>query len=170
MKPSIKGTTLTFTVNPLLKIRGVANYQFGGDIGESLFPDECKIQFSRRTGRIRYISIKEKLLAVIRARDGRIVLTFWGAQRLHQATQPPRHRVMIRNEISPFITKGRSVFAKHVIQVDPQLRARDEALIVDQDDKLLAVGKTYLCPQEMLDLTRGTAVRIRHTRKSAGSS
>jgi predicted RNA-binding protein (TIGR00451 family) len=77
---------------------------------------------------------------------------------------------MVQNEISPFITKGRSVFAKHVIQVDPKLRARDEALIVNQDDKLLAVGKTYLCPQEMLELTRGTAVRVRHTIKSASSS
>lgn len=128
------------------------------------------MQFSRRTGRVRYISYKGNLLAIIRARDGRIVLTFWGARRLHQASQPPRYRVIIPNEICPFITKGRSVFAKHVIQVDPKLRARDEALIVDQDDTLLAVGKAYLCPQEMLDLTRGTAVRIRHTRKSAGSS
>lgn len=151
-------------------MRGVANYQFGEDIGESLFPNECKMKFSRRTGRLRYISYKGNLLAIIRARDGRIVLTFWGARRLHQASQPPSYRVVIPNEISPFITKGRSVFAKHVIQVDPQLRARDEALIVDQDDTLLAVGKAYLCPQEMLDLTRGTAVRIRHTMKSSGSS
>jgi predicted RNA-binding protein (TIGR00451 family) len=155
--------------NPLFKVRGVANYQFGKDIGEALFPDECELKFSRQTGRIRYISYKGKLLAVIRARDGRIVLTFWGAKRLHQATQPPRYRVMISNEVSPFITKGRSVFAKHVIHVDPQLRARDEALIVEQDDTLIAVGKAYLCPQEMIDLTRGTAVRVRHTRTSAGA-
>ncbi len=157
-------------VNPLFKVRGVANYQFGKDIGESLFPNKCEMKFSRQTGRIRYVSYKGKLLAVIRARDGRIVLTFWGAKRLHQASEPPRYRVMIPNEISSFITKGRSVFAKHVIQVDPQLRARDEALIVDQDDTLLAVGKAYLCPQEMMDLTRGTAVRVRHTRESGISN
>lgn len=151
-------------------MRGLANYQFGNRIGEALFPDECQIKSSRQTRRIRYISYKGKLLAVIRARDGRIVLTFWGASRLHQASQPPRYRVMIPSDISPFIRKGRSVFAKHVIQVDPQLRARDEALIVDQDDTLIAVGKAYLCPQEMIDLTRGTAVRVRHTRESAGTT
>ncbi len=151
-------------------MRGVANYQFGEDIGESLFPDGCKIKYSRGTGRIRYISFEGNLLAILRARDGRIVLTFPGGERLHKASQSPRYRVMVPNEISPFIRKGRSVFAKHVIQVDSQLRARDEALIVDQEDRLLAVGKTYLCPQEMLELTRGTAVRIRHTRKSAGLS
>jgi uncharacterized protein with predicted RNA binding PUA domain len=61
------------------------------------------------------------------------------------------------------IAKGRSVFARHVTEVDPRLRAGDEVLVVDEGDSLLAVGKAFLCPQEMLDLTRGVAVRIRHS-------
>jgi uncharacterized protein with predicted RNA binding PUA domain len=60
------------------------------------------------------------------------------------------------------VAEGRSVFAKHVTQVDFKLRAGDEVLVVDDADSLLAVGKANLCPLEMLDLVRGVAVRTRH--------
>jgi len=149
--------------DPLFKIRGIANYQFGIPVGESLFPDDCAIEFSPSTGRIRRISYKGKLLATLRPNDGRLALTLWGAKRLHQATAPPRLRVVIPNDVTPFISKGRSVFTKHVLRVDPLLRAGDEALVVDEQDHLIAVGVTLLAPQEILDLSRGVAVKIRHS-------
>ncbi len=85
-----------------------------------------------------------------------------GGKRLHKAIPPPRLRVVILKEVAQFVVEGRSVFAKHVLQVDPRLRARDEVLVVDETDKLLAVGNANLCPREMLDLSRGVAVRSRH--------
>jgi uncharacterized protein with predicted RNA binding PUA domain len=57
------------------------------------------------------------------------------------------------------------VFAKHVKIVDSQLRAGDELLVVDEQDRLLAVGKANLSPNEMLALTRGVAVKTRHSKK-----
>jgi predicted RNA-binding protein (TIGR00451 family) len=73
-------------------------------------------------------------------------------------------------EAAPLVAEGRSVFAKHVTQVDLRLRAGDEVLVVDEADSLLAVGKAFLCPEEMLDLTRGVAVRTRHSIKQAHAS
>lgn len=105
------------------------------------------------------------ILATIRAHDGMIVLTIEGGQRLHQALPFPRHRVVIQKDVSHFIAKGRSVFTKHVSSVDSDLRAGDEVLVVDSQDALLAVGKANLSPKEMLDLTRGVAVKVRHAIK-----
>ena len=92
-----------------------------------------------------------------------IVLTIEGGQLLHQAAPFPKLRVVVQQEVTQFISEGRSVFARHVKSVDPQLRAGDEVLVVDEQDKLLAVGKAHLSPQEMIDLTRGVAVKTRHS-------
>ena len=117
---------------------------------------------SKRTGRLRRVTLASKVLATIRATDGRIVLTIWGAKRLHAAVKYPRLRAVVHQEIANFIAEGRSLFAKHVEEVDPQLRAGDEVLMVDSKDELLAVGEAKLSPQEMLDLTRGVAIKTRH--------
>lgn len=151
----------------ILRIRGISNYQFGEVVGEQLFPDECEIEFSRRTGKIRRVFLHSKVLATIRARDGRIVLTMLGAQRLHQAVPPPRLRVFVDTEGEHFIVEGRSIFAKYVKKVDSNLRAGDEVLVVNDQDKLLAVGSAVLSPQEMLDLSRGVAVKSRHSSKGS---
>jgi predicted RNA-binding protein (TIGR00451 family) len=104
-----------------------------------------------------------QILATVRAHDGFLVLTIEGARRLHKAIPFPKLRVVVLQEVAQFISKGRSVFAKHVQMVDQQLRAGDEVLVVDGQDKLLAIGKATLSPQEMLDLTRGVAVKNRHS-------
>jgi uncharacterized protein with predicted RNA binding PUA domain len=114
---------------------------------------------------MRRVQLNSIILATIRAHDGMIVLTIEGGQRLHQSLPFPKRRVVVQNAVAPFIAKGRSVFAKHVTLVDSDLRAGDEALVVDNKDSLLAVGKANLSPQEMLDLSRGVAVKVRHAIK-----
>jgi uncharacterized protein with predicted RNA binding PUA domain len=111
------------------------------------------------------VKLNSIILATIRAHDGMIVLTIEGGQRLHQSLLFPKRRVVIKKDVAHFIAKGRSVFAKHVSLVDSDLRAGDEVLVVDNKDTLLAVGKANLSPQEMLDLTRGVAVKVRHAIK-----
>jgi predicted RNA-binding protein (TIGR00451 family) len=147
-------------------VRGIANYQFNTPLGPLLFTDECNVEVSKKTGNLRRILQGSLVLATIRAHDGRIVLTMAGAQSLHHLVPFPRLRVVVNQEVSPFISEGRSVFAKHVKKVDPQLRAGDEALIVNEKDELLAVGTAHLSPQEMLEISRGVAVKTRHSSKS----
>ena len=40
--------------NELGKVRTIADYQFGKGVGTKLFPENTEIQFSPRTGRIRF--------------------------------------------------------------------------------------------------------------------
>jgi len=145
----------------LEKIRKVADYQLGKGAGEALFPDDVTAVFSRRTGRIRHVYLKGKLLATLRPTDGMFSLAIEGGKRLLRRVNPPRLWVKVLKDAAPFIAEGRSVFAKHVIAADPEIRPQEEVLVTDEDDKLLAVGKAVLTGREMTAFKRGVAVKVR---------
>jgi len=145
----------------LEKIRKVADYQLGRGAGEALFPDNVTVVFSRRTGRIRHIYLKDKLLATLRPTDGMFSLAIGGGKRLLKRVNPPRLWVKVSKDAAPFIAEGRSVFAKHVIAADLEIRPQEEVMVTDEDDKLLAVGKAVLTGREMTAFKRGVAVKVR---------
>ncbi|RLE50810.1 MAG: pseudouridine synthase [Candidatus Methanomethylicota archaeon] len=148
--------------NDLYRIRKIAEYQFGIGIGNILFPDGVIIEKSKRTGRIRRVYYNGKLIATIRANDGHLALSIEGARRIHMGTKKPKLRVIVKSEIAEFIKKGRNVFAKHVIDADPNIRAGEEVIVVDENDNLLAVGKATLSGEEMIAFKTGIAVKVRY--------
>ncbi len=147
--------------DPLQRIRSIADYQFGRGAGEMLFPDNVDISFSRGTGRIRHIYLRDQLLATLRPTDGMFSLTITGARRLVQIS-PPRLWVKVTDEAAVFIIEGKSVFAKHVVDCDEQIRPEEEVIVVNSDCKVLAVGRATLTGEEMKKFGRGVAVRVRH--------
>jgi len=145
----------------LEKIRKIADYQLGKGAGEALFPDHVDVVFSKRTGRIRHIYFKHKLLATLRPTDGMFSLTVEGAKRLLQGVSPPRLWVKVSEEAAQFVAGGRSVFAKHVVASDPEIRPQEEVIVINKRNKVLAVGKAVLTGKEMKAFKRGVAVRVR---------
>ncbi len=145
----------------LQKIRGIAIYQFGRDVGEKLFPDDVKIVHSRRTGRIRHVYLGENRLATLRPPNGLFSLTITGAKRLMEGLKPPRFWVKVQEEAAPFIVKGKSVFAKHVIEADQEILPQEEVIVINEKNEALAVGKAMLSGREMKTFKRGAAVRVR---------
>ena len=144
----------------LVKMR--ADYQFGPGAGEVLASRGIRVEVSKRTGKPRYVYDSDgRLLATIRWSDGFLALTLEGARLLKQHLKPPRLRVVIKNDVRDFVKEGRSVFAKHVIKVDPEIRCGDEVIVVDEEDNLLAVGRAVLSSYEMLAFNSGVAVRVR---------
>ncbi len=144
----------------LKRIRTIADYQFGRGTGEALFPDSVEFQFST-TGRVRSILLDNNRLATIRAQDGILTLSITGAVKLHEFIKSPGQRVVVNREAAPFVAKGKNAFARHVVAVDPDIRAGQEVLVVDESDVLLATGKAMLCAHEMLAFKKGMAVSIR---------
>ena len=57
--------------------------------------------------------------------------------------------------------KGGDVFAKHVVDADDEIRPMEEVIVLTENGRLLAVGKTLLSAFEMQNFTRGVAVKIR---------
>jgi predicted RNA-binding protein (TIGR00451 family) len=68
----------------------------------------------------------------------------------------------MNEESSEFIRKGGTAFCKHVIDADPEIRAYDEVILVDEKDKLLATGKAMLSCEEMKIFDHGVAVKVRY--------
>lgn len=77
----------------------------------------------------------------------------------HMRTQ--RLWVKIQEEAEPFVVGGRSVFAKHVIDADEEIRPQEEVIVVNEKGEVLAVGRAILSGREMKTFRRGVAVRVR---------
>lgn len=73
----------------------------------------------------------------------------------------PSLRVVVRKEVEDAILREGNVFAKHVENVDRRLRAGDEAIVVNKDDELLAIGKMRLSGEEVMEYKRGVALTVR---------
>ncbi len=56
---------------------------------------------------------------------------------------------------------GRNVFAKFVVDADPNIRPYDEVLVVNGNDELLATGQTLLNGEELKIFQQGLAVKVR---------
>jgi len=148
-------------MDALQKIRSVADYQFGRDAGKKLFPDNVRIVYSKNTGKTRHIYLKEELLATLRPTTGLFVLTLAGAKRLVHEVKPIRCWVKVHDDAEPFVSKGRSAFAKHVIDADAEIRPHEEVIIINRKNEVLAVGRALLSGKEMKEFSRGMAVRVR---------
>jgi predicted RNA-binding protein (TIGR00451 family) len=145
----------------LLKIRGIANYQFGQDTADALFSKEIRIACSRRTGRIRHIYKGGKLIATLRPKDGYLALTTLGAHLILANTKKPQNVVVVQDDVAEFIRAGGDVFAKHVSHADENLRPAEEVIVTDEQGRLLGVGKAVLSGRDMSFFKRGVAVRVR---------
>ena len=148
--------------NPKEKVRAIADYQFGKGVGTKLFPDNIEIQLSPRTGRIRYINLNGERLATLRPTDGLLSLSIKAAQTITKNIPEAKCIVTVKNDVSSYIAKGGDVFAVHVVKVDSEVGAKDEVIAVDEDGKLLAVGRTLLSSGEISAFKTGVAVKIRH--------
>jgi predicted RNA-binding protein (TIGR00451 family) len=145
----------------LLRIRKTADYQFGREVGEMLFPDSVTISFSKKTGRVRHIFLEGKLLATLRPTDGMFSLTINGAKRTVTNSKLLHHWVRVNEDAASFIAEGKSVFAKHVTDADIEIRPLEEVIVLNKKDEVLAVGRAILTGREMKAFKRGVAVKVR---------
>ncbi len=148
----------------LRRLRAVLEYQLGvSGIGEKVFPEGVLLKISRNTGRIREILAPTgEIIATVLASTYTFNLRLPAAKVIHETISPPKLRVVIANEIAKdLVAYGNSVFAKHVLYVDEDLRAGSEALVVDENDNLLCVGRLILSPDEIIHFITGPAVKLR---------
>jgi len=114
--------------------------------------NSLKIKFSK-TGMPRYVLLNGERLFTIKPNDFSITLSKKGALFLDKCLPKPYARVWVEEEF------GKTVFAKHVIDADPNIRRGVDVLIYK--DRLIAFGKAVMSGEEMLNLNFGEAVRVR---------
>lgn len=147
----------------LRQIQAISDYQFGINITDILFDDidHIRLERSPNTNKIRYLYHKNNLLLTLRPNNSFFTLSLYSAKKINTKTSAPKLRVIVLNEISEFIRKGRNVFCKHVVGIDDDLRPLDEVIVVNQDDELLAIGKLKIPVPYVKSFSSGVAVNIR---------
>jgi uncharacterized protein with predicted RNA binding PUA domain len=146
----------------LRRIRRIADYQFGKDVGVKLFPENVKLLYSKTTGRIRYVGLNDERLATLRPTDGLLSLSISAAKFIAENADFARCFVTVRKDVSTFVADGSDVFAAHVVRADEEIRAKDEVIVIDENGQVLAVGRAFLSSSEMKAFKTGVAVKVRH--------
>ncbi|MEM0440110.1 MAG: PUA domain-containing protein [Candidatus Caldarchaeum sp.] len=141
--------------------RELFSFIFGID-GRAFFPDECEVEVSPSTGKLRRIWLNGKCLATVRAEDGLISLTLHGGERLLGLVEGVRHQVVVNERGVSRVKEGYDVSAGEVVDADPAIIPSSEVLVVDEARRLVGVGKAVLTAVEMKELRNGTAVKVRH--------
>lgn len=124
---------------------------------------------SPRTGRLRGIHHSGRIAFTI-GNDGIPRPTWYGAKLAHPVLPFPAERIVVAPDAIEFVEGGRSLFSRFVRGGDSSLVPGASALLVDPEDRLLAVGRLLLAPPEMGRIPRGVAVRVTaHARAPAPS-
>ena len=156
-----KSDEIRYKKDDVAKLKAIADYQFGPGAGKALFTGNINVEKSKKTGKIRHIYDGKVLIVNMRASDSFLILSKEGAKRLHNAMSYPQNRVVVNKDSEPFALDGKSVFCKFVTDCDDDIRSNDEVLIVNEEDKLLAYGKTLLGACEIKEFETGQAVKTR---------
>jgi len=149
-------------------------YQYGQECAEAftkIFENRAKIkiQFSKKTNKIKQILYDDKPILFYKSSVGRFSLTIYGAYLLHTLLEFPKLRAVVLNSVSNFIKEGKSVFSHHVIQIDSNLRINDDVLIVNENDEILGVGKLTLPSQNHIGFNCGMMIENKKGIKKLGN-
>lgn len=148
------------TLDELRELRSIAEYQFGVS-GTIVIPETIEVAVSPNTNRIRFILLGGKKYLALRSRDYRFNLYLSAGTVLNRVLPHPRLRVYVKDNYTEFISKGETLFCKHVLMADPLIRPNDEVLVNNTRGELVAVGRARLAGWEMVFYNRGEAVKVR---------
>ncbi len=143
------------------KINAIISLQYSPEILSFFEKNNIYVVKSPKTGRIKYVYLENKLIGTIRATDERFVPTIYGAKILREKMKKSRLTIQVTSDAAEWIAKGRTVFCKHVIALDEEIRPREEVFIIDEDNRLIALGKSVLSGREIKEKKKGKAVKIR---------
>ncbi|MHA1792046.1 MAG: PUA domain-containing protein [Promethearchaeota archaeon] len=150
----------------LRKVESIVERQFGSHFSQFLHEvrSRLSVQISRKTGKIRYVYLDDKLILVLRPVDGFFTLSIQGASILHDLEKNKGliNGIQVQTDVEEFIKKGGQVFAKHVTNVPENLHPAQEIYACNEQGELLAVGKAVLSGRDMLFFNKGVAMKTRH--------
>ncbi|MHA1820813.1 MAG: PUA domain-containing protein [Promethearchaeota archaeon] len=147
----------------ILRVLNILKYQYGHDIfGEFLEkPNDVRIEYSKKTAKMKNVYYQNKRFLTYKPTVGIFTLSLDACRYLLEKTEPPRLRVIIMDEIKEYIKKGSSVFSKHILGIDNNLRPGLDVIVTDPNDALVAVGKLSISPYLYPNTDSGMAVSIR---------
>lgn len=140
------------------KLRHTIDALFGRGVSRHL-PKKLDMTFSRRTGRLKTASHDGRLLCTLRT-DGGLAVSVYLAGMLLASRTFRENCVEVSADAAPFVRKGKSVFAKHVVWCGKRVRVSADTPVLFGGE-VIAVGRAVLSAEMIRDLDRGVAVRVR---------
>ncbi|MFW9807311.1 MAG: DUF5591 domain-containing protein, partial [Candidatus Thorarchaeota archaeon] len=137
-------------------VRATADYQFGTGASKALVPEDAKLK--GKPYRLILCSIDGEQVCSYVAESGTLSLTLAGGNLL-----APLHRYWVRLDVPKI--KGGSIFAVGVQEADYAIRPGDEVVVINQNNEVIAVGRSEMSGREMCELKRGRAVSARHKKE-----
>jgi len=134
-------------------VRATADFQFGTGAGNILVPKNAKLGGKPYRQIVCRID-KEQICSFI-ADTGLLSLTLGGAKLI-----APLNSYWVRLD-APLV-KGGSIFAVGIKEADSSIRPGDEVIVLNNQDEVIAVGRSEMSGREMCELKRGRAVSVRH--------
>lgn len=153
-------------MNPNEKISYHVDALFGKGVS-GVLPKELSFSYSRKTGRIKNFGTNGRLIGTLRS-DGGIALTIFGASILLTCDNFKHNCIIPKEEAIPFVSEGRSLFCKHVEWFGSNINIGSEAVVIDKNDDVLAVGKSVLSQSQLLGRIGDVAIKVREGIKSRG--
>ena len=147
----------------VLKLEHTIDALFGNGVSKYL-PKDIDMVFSRKTGRIRTVSHKGKLLCTLRI-DGGLAISIHFAQILLKSKSFKENCIEVNKDAAPFVMSGRSVFCKHVVRCGKRVMISGDTPILFKN-KVIAVGRAILSSEMISDFNQGVAVKVRDSLKS----
>jgi len=143
-----------------MKITTISDYQFFEGAGKILTDGELTYVKNNKD-RIKNVELGGKHILSVRFYDGFFTLKKAGAKLLWENSSPQDMRLKVTEDSAEFNREGKSVFSKFVTNISKDLRAGDEALVVTNDDDLVAVARIFLIKDEVDVFDQGLAARVR---------
>lgn len=150
-------------MDQVLKLKYTLDALFGNGVSKYL-PKNIEMTFSRKTGRIKTVTHKGKLLCTLRI-DGGLAISPYFAQILLKSKKFRENCLEINQVAAPFVEEGKSVFCKHVVWCGKNIQIASDTPILYKN-KVIAVGKAVLSSEMISDFNSGMAIRVRDSLKS----
>jgi archaeosine synthase len=133
-------------------VSATADFQFGTGAGGLLVPEKAKLKGKPYKMVLCHVD-GEQVCSYV-AESGSLSLTIEGGKRIASLG-----RYWVRLEAKS--VKGGSIFAVGIQEADDAIRPGDEVIVVNNNDEVIAVGRSEMSGREMCELNRGRAVSLR---------
>ncbi|WP_291767174.1 PUA domain-containing protein [Caldivirga sp. UBA161] len=144
-------TRSRFLVNRALAIIA---YVYGWRIASRLSSMDIEVEYYDALRRIKHVYVNGKVAFSIRASDGLLIPTLYGASLVDSW-------IKVNNETAQYVKQGRSIPVKGVIEVKNAVQNMDVA-IIDEGGNVIGVGRLLIMPEEARTVSRGFIVKTRH--------
>jgi len=132
-------------------LQTLADYQFGKSLGKKLFPGKLRVK--KRPHYNPVVFMHGKQAGVIQEKTGQLTLSLDTGDIL--AENASYYIVLDGLEL-----KGSTLFAVGVKEADPQIRPTDAVVILNNERKVVAIGRAIASGKDMVKMTTGQVAKV----------